>query len=218
VPSQPAPGYLAAMPPGYQPGAQPPGYPVPPGYYPPPPRGYVPIPLAPDGRPLAGFGDRLLAFIVDALIMGAASMIFLLPALIWWFRRFAETMTTLNSSYDPADTPPSDFFADFFVGYLVLLAIAVISGLLISYVYLVEMSWRSGQTIGKRIMKLQVAPVDAAESRSRMMFVKRWAVERLCGLLVPFFDYLDGLWQLWDKPLQQCLHDKAARTVVVKIG
>jgi uncharacterized RDD family membrane protein YckC len=218
APSQPAPGYLAAMPPGYQPGTQPPGYPVPPGYYLPPPRGYVPIPLAPDGRPLAGFGDRLLAFIVDALIMGAASMIFFLPALIWWFRRFAETMTTLNSSYDPADTPPSDFFADFFVGYLVLLAIAVVSGLLISYVYLVEMAWKSGQTIGKRIMKLQVAPVDAAESRSRMMFVKRWAVERLCGLLVPFFEYLDGLWQLWDKPLQQCLHDKAARTVVVKIG
>jgi uncharacterized RDD family membrane protein YckC len=212
------PGYLAAMPPGYQPGTQPPGYPVPPGYYPPPPRGYLPIPLAPDGRPLAGFGDRLLAFIVDALIMGAASMIFFLPAMIWWFGRFAEAMTTLNSSYDPADTPPSDFFADFFVGYLVLLAITIGAGLLISYVYLVEMSWKSGQTIGKRIMKLQVAPVDAAESRSRMMFVKRWAVERLCGLFVPFFELLDGLWQLWDKPLQQCLHDKAARTVVVKIG
>ena len=30
--------------------------------------------------------------------------------------------------------------------------------------------------------------------------------------------WLDGLWQLWDKPLRQCLHDKAADTVVVKTG
>jgi hypothetical protein len=28
---------------------------------------------------------------------------------------------------------------------------------------------------------------------------------------------VDGLWQLWDKPFQQCLHDKAAGTVVVKL-
>jgi len=28
---------------------------------------------------------------------------------------------------------------------------------------------------------------------------------------------VDGLWQLWDKPFQQCLHDKAAGTVGVKL-
>ena len=34
---------------------------------------------------------------------------------------------------------------------------------------------------------------------------------------MPFFSYLDGLWQLWDKPFLQTLHDKAAQTVVVKV-
>jgi hypothetical protein len=34
---------------------------------------------------------------------------------------------------------------------------------------------------------------------------------------VPFLSYLDGLWQLWDKPYLQCLHYKFAQTVVVKV-
>jgi hypothetical protein len=28
---------------------------------------------------------------------------------------------------------------------------------------------------------------------------------------------LDPLWCLWDKPYRQCLHDKPAKTVVVKV-
>jgi uncharacterized RDD family membrane protein YckC len=202
-------------PPGYY---APPGHYPPPGYGPVPPRGYVPVPLSPDGRPLAGFGDRLLAYIIDALIMGAVGSLIWIPAFIWWFRRFAVEMTRLDSSYDPSDKIPADTFASFMVGYFVLLGVLLGVLMIISYIYQVEMSWRSGQTIGKRAMKLQVAPVEPGTERNRMMFVKRWAVERVAGQFVPFFSYLDGLWQLWDKPLQQCLHDKAAHTVVVKIG
>ena len=172
----------------------------------------------PDGRPLAGFGDRLLAYIIDALIMGAVAMLIWVPALIWWFRRFAIELTRMDTSYNPSDQIPAETVSAFIVGYLVLFGLILAATLGISYVYLVEMSWRSGQTIGKRAMKLQVAPAEPGVERSRMMFVKRWAVERVGGAFLPFFSYLDGLWQLWDKPLQQCLHDKAAHTVVVKIG
>lgn len=212
-----------------QPGQIPPGgyLPPPPGYYPPPPGwvppGYRPVPVAPDGRPLASFVDRLLAFILDSVIVGAAAMVFVIPAFIWWFSRFATQMEEFSNSYDPLDpnTPPDlsgRFFGDLFLGYLVLFAVILAVTLGLTYVYQVEMAWRSGQTIGKRVMKLQVAPAEPGTERSRMMFVKRWAVERVGGQFVPFFSYLDGLWQLWDKPLQQCLHDKAAHTVVVKIG
>jgi hypothetical protein len=34
---------------------------------------------------------------------------------------------------------------------------------------------------------------------------------------VPFFNLLDGLWMLWDKPYLQALHDKAADTAVIKV-
>jgi TctA family transporter len=39
----------------------------------------------------------------------------------------------------------------------------------------------------------------------------------IIGILVGVFVLVNVLWQLWDKPLQQCLHDKAAGTVVVKV-
>jgi hypothetical protein len=48
------------------------------------------------------------------------------------------------------------------------------------------------------------------------MLVKRLAVTIGC-YFVPGLYYLDGLWQLWDKPYQQCLHDKWPRTGVVKV-
>jgi uncharacterized RDD family membrane protein YckC len=50
------------------------------------------------------------------------------------------------------------------------------------------------------------------------MAAKRYLVENVGGTLVPFLFYLDGLWQLWDKPYQQTLHDKFAQTVVVKVA
>ena len=40
----------------------------------------------------------------------------------------------------------------------------------------------------------------------------------VAGGLIPFFSYVDGLWQLWDKPYLQTLHDKFAQTVVVKVA
>ncbi len=57
-----------------------------------------------------------------------------------------------------------------------------------------------------------------ARRLTRGMAAKRYLVENVAGMLVPFLVYLDGLWQLWDKPYQQTLHDKFARTVVVKVS
>jgi hypothetical protein len=35
--------------------------------------------------------------------------------------------------------------------------------------------------------------------------------------VVPGLGWVDGLWQLWDKPWRQCLHDKFAQTLVIKL-
>jgi uncharacterized RDD family membrane protein YckC len=73
-----------------------------------------------------------------------------------------------------------------------------------------------GRTVGKRVLGLRVRPL--AEDRK-----PRWGEAFLrsgvmgLGYLVGgwLFLLLDGLWPLWDKPWQQAIHDKAARTVVV---
>jgi uncharacterized RDD family membrane protein YckC len=161
----------------------------------------------------------LVAYILDAVIVGGVVFVLALPLIMWWFISFMSEMTHFESSYDPqrpSVTGPD--IGRFFAGYFLLIGAMVLLALTISYFYFVEMAWKSGQSIGKRVVKLQIVPVDPAGARSRGMFVKRWAVERVTAVFVPFFSYLDGLWQLWDKPFQQCLHDKAAQTVVVKIG
>ena len=57
--------------------------------------------------------------------------------------------------------------------------------------------------------------VQGLATLTRGMAAKRYLIEFPIGIYVPFFNYLDGLWQLWDKPYQQTLHDKFAKTAVV---
>ncbi|MDI5969095.1 RDD family protein [Streptomyces sp. SL13] len=80
---------------------------------------------------------------------------------------------------------------------------------------------QNGQTVGKKVMKTRV--VDAA-TFGRPTDGGLWTRAAVYGLPVAvycvgsLFMLVNVLWQLWDKPLQQCLHDKVAKTVVVKEG
>ncbi|MFC8721201.1 RDD family protein [Kitasatospora sp. NPDC057198] len=76
-----------------------------------------------------------------------------------------------------------------------------------------------GQTVGKKAMKLRV--VSAAHG-GRPTDAELWTRVGIYGgpILVPFvgglFSLVNCLSLLWDKPLQQCFHDKGAKTLVVK--
>ncbi|WP_174534052.1 RDD family protein [Micromonospora chalcea] len=199
------------VPPGYAgpPGYPPPGYP-PPGYAPRP----VPPPVAPNGQPLAGFGDRLLAYLIDTAVAMAVTMVLFLPVFAFLiFRMVDEIEQAGPNGPDPAEL---------WTGVLLPLFAAELGVLLLMlvfyWIYHVEYARRTGQTLGKKVMKLRIVPVQPDAALSRGMLGKRWAVEFAGGMFVPFLSYLDGFWQLWDKPWQQCLHDKFAGTVVVKVG
>lgn len=83
------------------------------------------------------------------------------------------------------------------------------------FVYEWLMLARSAATIGKRVMKIYV--VDEA---TRTPITSPRAAGRALGYgilnAIPLVSLLDKLWLLWDKPAQQCLHDKVAGTVVVR--
>ena len=180
------------------------------------------MPIAPNGRPLAGFGDRLLAYLIDLAIYLGISLIWLIPLMIWWFTATMDMMRGFTSTpldpYEPMPDP-SGFFLEFYLPMFVFVVVSVVLSLLYTYLYYVEYQLkRGGQTVGKRMMKLWVTPVHPGERLSRGHLAKRWGVQYVGGSLVPVLSYVDGFWQLWDKPLQQCLHDKAAATVVVKVG
>jgi uncharacterized RDD family membrane protein YckC len=189
----------------------------PPYYGPPPQWRPQPVPLTPGGRPLADFGTRLLAYLIDSAILSAIAMVVFVPVVVIVMFR---VMPDFGSSSDPYETQSqiNAAMGDAFVTFLLLELGFVVALLIAYYFYYVEMMYRRGQTLGKKLMKLQVIPLDPAATLTRGMAAKRYLVEFVGGTIVPFLFYLDGLWQLWDKPYQQALHDKFAKTVVIKVA
>jgi len=203
-------------PPTGAPYGPPPGYPAP--GYPPghPPQMPAPPALSPGGAPLADFGSRLAAYLIDSLILGGIALVIALPV---FFIVFFNRMSDLIDATDPytGNVDSSTFFTDFFLPILLVELGLILLMLVIYYFYTVEMLLRSGQTLGKKAMKIRVVPIDPAATLTRGMATKRYLIEYAVAALVPFFSYLDGFWQLWDKPYQQTLHDKVAKTVVIKV-
>jgi uncharacterized RDD family membrane protein YckC len=166
------------------------------------------VPYAPNGMPLAGFGDRFLAYLIDVAVTVGVSFVLGIPLVIGMVAVIAGT-----SSADSSDAGPS-------IALILLIELGYVLAILAwVYIYHVEMFGHTGVTWGKRAMKLQIIRTDDPSAPlNRGVLAKRWAVQNLVGIIVPFFSWIDGLWQLWDKPYQQCLHDKAAATIVVKVG
>ena len=163
--------------------------------------------------PLADFGMRLLAWFIDTVIVSVVGLIVTLP-LTFWF------LSTRMSRLDELGPYPGfgQVFTSFFLPVLLVELIVIGFMLVCYYLYNVELMHRTGQTLGKRITKIRIVPLDPAATLTRGMAAKRYLVEFVGGTLIPYFHYVDGLWQLWDKPFQQTLHDKMARTVVVKVS
>ncbi|MCL6640952.1 MAG: RDD family protein [Candidatus Rokubacteria bacterium] len=169
--------------------------------------------MSPGGQPLAGFDKRLVAYVLDSLILGAISLVVLLPAYICAFFVIMQPLTTVNGEVIDGETGVRAFLS-----LMVVILVLIALGLGLSYVYHVELALRAGgQTHGKRIAKIRIVPLNPTEPLTRRHLALRFFSQ--VGMnYVPGLGLVDGLYQLWDKPYQQCLHDKAAKTVVVRLG
>jgi len=77
------------------------------------------------------------------------------------------------------------------------------------------MTARTGATVGKRLMKIRV--VNAADRSALTSGQAAGRAACVAGFsYIPVVSLLDQLWLLWDKPLQQCLHDKPVNSIVVR--
>ncbi|MFE2146568.1 RDD family protein [Streptomyces sp. NPDC059456] len=183
------------------------GYPPPP---PPPPGGPyggsggygMPDPLA-GMPPLADFGKRLAARIIDVIIV--AIPLFLIQLAFGTNRYVVET----NKGEDV-----SEVFTKSYSGTGLIMT-------LISIVLYVGYDWwftrKDGRTIGKKAMGLRVAMLNDGSVPQSGPALSRAAVLWLPTLICCFC-----LWplalivsMLVDKPYKQGLHDKVAKTVVV---
>lgn len=158
-------------------------------------------PVAPNGQELADVWTRLLARLIDGLIVGGLVSIVVVPLVLVVF------FVSISASDGEATL----------VGVLLITELlAFLLALAGQYVYDVEFAKRTGQTIGKRVMKLRIVPLDPHLPLDRGVLARRWLVSSPGGL-IPGLGLFNVLWCLWDQPYRQCLHDKFAKTVVVKV-
>lgn len=192
-PPQAARGAVPPPPPPAAAGTKPPAPPVPsagpvhpltPGYQAP-----SAAPAIRTGREeYAGFGPRLIAYLLDGLIMS----LFMIPAygLI--------LLGTMVMDPGPLSTA--------IVGLGAVLAVAI------AFMYMVFLTGKKGATFGKKIMKLKVVGADGTFpigiGKALIRVLMQAIGGSICGLTY---------WMiLFDKEMKRGLHDKVAGTVVIR--
>jgi uncharacterized RDD family membrane protein YckC len=168
---------------------------------------------------LAEWWQRLLARLVDGIILVILTSPLWVTALLSLFRRVQRLASQYPDLSQPAaarafNTSVSQMMIGMTGTFLLLgLGVAAVS---FGYDWLQHGLW--GQTIGKRVMGTKVVTVDTRAPISGQAACGRAAVYALVPAVPSvgaLFALINEAWLLWD-PRRQCLHDKAARTVVVK--
>ncbi len=177
----------------------------------------------PDGQPLAGWWQRVGAYLIDLVILTPLVVVAGLP----WLREIASAYADLvNESINAAENGSSlpdqtALLSELLVPFLLFTLVA----LGVSFVYNVTfLKWRSG-TPGKLMVGLRVRLRELPGRMSWGTVLMRWAGQNwyaalswvpILGSVLGFYPLLDVLWPLWDGK-RQALHDKVAKTNVVRV-
>lgn len=168
-----------------------------------------PVLTMPDGFTGASLERRLGARVIDFLVVAALSVV----ANSWLGYRYLEIFLPYlrEAMANPEQQPPVDSRLSSMFYVMVLIS------LVLWFAYEVVPIGRTGQTFGKRLLRIKVVRMDGAAVDFGSSF-RRWAIMAVPNLFFPCcapIQAVDALWCTWDKPLAQCIHDKSARTVVV---
>jgi uncharacterized RDD family membrane protein YckC len=157
----------------------------------PPPPGMI---VPPSVVAYAGFWQRVWARLIDSLLVALP----LIPV-------FVSVFSDVDPEVGITDAQLDRVMA---VSWIVLALDAV---------YEISMiAWR-GQTLGKMALGIKVVPVVGGKVGVGWATI-RWAVPAAASRLPgvgSLLNLLVYLWMLWD-PMKQGLHDKAARTIVIR--
>lgn len=173
-----------------------------------------PVAAAPEPE-AASWGARLGAYLLDIIPMVVLALLVL--GMFGWFGlvgRAAEGDEAAFAELEAMSAPGSPAS----IASIVIGAIAY-------FCYNVGFHVAKGQTPGKMLVGIRVRMRDEDRRPDARAAIVRWAVQQGgpqllsgfagLGLLAGVFSLVDHLWPLWD-PRRQALHDKAARTIVVR--
>ncbi|GAA2982349.1 RDD family protein [Streptomyces fulvorobeus] len=155
--------------------------------------------------PLAEPGKRVLARLIDFLIISIPLYLISLP--------FGGAVDVTN---DNGDEDFSSAVSNSYGGHQLLWSLI---GLVVYVAYDTYLTKKDGRTIGKRLLRLRVAMLNDGRvpdtSAALMRAVVLWLPALLC---CPCLWWLINIVLMFtDKPYRQGLQDKAAKTVVVSV-
>ena len=197
-----------------------PHYGTPPPYAAPQPYG-TPYPAYAAGLPvgpeqdLAEWWRRLLGRVIDILVLTIVATPIALAVLSHSFSQYQR----IANRYPDLSTPPAQAALSKADGRLLgswLIFACIIAVLSFFYDSIQHGLW--GQTLGKRALGTRVV---SAYDRSKISGgtaagrAAMYALIPVVPLIGTLFALLNGLWLTWDRR-RQALHDKAARTIVIK--
>ncbi|MEA5153769.1 RDD family protein [Raineyella sp.] len=189
--------------------------------------GYEMGPTTADGVRLASWWARLAAFIVDSILLGIITSLVTAPllapytdAVTRWFDGVVS-----GATLDPATLLESYPTPVGVMGFWPALG-AILAQVGIWFVYYLLLTRFRGATVGKMMLGLKVVPVDRGQATEPVGWgacairAFLWVLPQISNLTLAvswlvFFRYLDGLWPVWDRK-RQAIHDKAARTQVIR--
>lgn len=147
----------------------------------------------------AGRAQRLLAVIIDSMVIGipAIMLAIALPAYQAYLLRAGGEAPDIDS---------------------ILVVVMIVLGILVlAYAaYQLYWLWKNGQTLGKKIMKIKIVRGDGSRASFPRLFFVRALVPGLVGaipLVGMLFSLTDALF-IFGEP-QRCVHDYLADTIVI---
>jgi uncharacterized RDD family membrane protein YckC len=177
----------------------------------------VPVPTTPDGVPLASWWSRAGAYVIDAILLGAVNAALTLP--------FQLQMQSKMQDLMAGDPEPGEFLSAYLDLFVPLLRWSALIGFVTWAIYNAVMLRHWGTTVGKMVLGLAVRLRERPGQLPWSTIAVRILAQHgyvLTGVVVPvlylalfWYPWLDCLWASWDAK-KQALHDKAARTNVVR--
>jgi uncharacterized RDD family membrane protein YckC len=167
---------------------------------------------------LAEWWQRLLARIIDGFILGVIFSPLWLPPWRTFFRTVQNITNQYGSGALSSNPAAKSAFATAESHLIVKMFVIFLGFYAVAFLYDWIQHWQWGQTIGKRALGTRVVRDDGNPSLSAGAACGRaafYAFAPLIPVVGSLFELLNELWLTWD-PRRQCLHDKAAHTVVVK--